>query len=83
MMVRDILNKEKPCPLDGRYTMERYMVESHDVKVPQDSGSPTTENPLIKSKVHPYDLISKSDVGDMKEFFDEMSDRKLLSTNLQ
>ena len=89
-LIRDLLN-ERTCPLGERYTMKNYILEKHVKQVirPPATGNqepPVTENELLlelRTKVDPYELIPKSDVGNMEDFFCEMSESDVMQYKLR
>ena len=92
-MIQSILNEEETCPLYGRYTLKQYLAERQGMKVvppgmkvtTQVSESPITEDEFLlrlRTKVDPYDFIPRPDVGNMEDFFGEMSDPEVAQYKL-
>lgn len=79
-LFRAILNEET-CALDGQCTVRQYIAEKQGMKVTNVSDPPLTQDQFLRelqTKVHPYDLIPKPDVGNMEEFFDEMDEDSVM-----
>ena len=78
-LLQHILNETGAYPLNERYTFKQYL-EKHGTTVTPRNSQPYTKDQFlseVNEKVHPYDLIPKPDVGNLEDFFPNMTEAEI------
>lgn len=81
--IDQILLEDGCNPIIKMYTMEAYLKEKEGIQRPQGPGSPAVvgkqgvKQILSRPRVDGYDIMPKGDVGNMEEFYDEMSKEEI------
>ena len=78
--IESILHEDTNNPLYDRYTMEQYLAEKDGIKLTRSrpmTGEEALGELLSGKKTHPYDLLPKPEIGNMEEFFPEMTETEI------
>ena len=79
-LIQSILDGESNNPLCERYTMKQFQKAKQGIKVPNlpaMTGEQAMNELLSGQKIDPYDLVPKPEIGNMEDFFDEMTETEV------
>ena len=78
--IEEILNESRNNPVHGRLTMTEYLKGRDGIEsssAPHMTDQEVVDELLSGKRTDPYDLIAKPEVGNMEEFFDEMTEAEI------